>query len=125
MKKANLKGIMKRAWEIKREHKDNIFYLCLKMAWAEAKAVKCEIKEWFCNKLAEKLELPRLYHLDIFCGIKATEKAVYAMLFTGYDVSGSYAHHRCAWIPKSCLEKLEALKFMGYEEAKTAFGFAF
>lgn len=39
MKKANLKGIMKRAWEIKREHKDNIFYLCLKMAWAEAKKV--------------------------------------------------------------------------------------
>lgn len=53
MKKANLKGIMKRAWEIKREHKDNIFSLCLKMAWAEAKAAvetAVKVPSWFIGK---------------------------------------------------------------------------
>lgn len=35
--KYDLKKIMKRAWEIKREDKDNIFGLCLKLAWGEAK----------------------------------------------------------------------------------------
>jgi len=29
--------IMQRAWEIRKENKDNIWSLCLKMAWAEAK----------------------------------------------------------------------------------------
>ena len=33
----NKAQIMKRAWEIKRENQDNIFGLCLKMAWKEAK----------------------------------------------------------------------------------------
>ncbi|EOT28578.1 hypothetical protein C805_00099 [Eubacterium sp. 14-2] len=38
MKKAEIKKIMKRAWEIKREDSRNIFSLCLKMAWAEFKS---------------------------------------------------------------------------------------
>ena len=42
--------IMKRAWEIKKEDSRYIFGLCLKMAWAEAKA---ESKE---NKLMENIE---------------------------------------------------------------------
>ena len=33
----NRTEIMRRAWEIKREDSRNIFGLCLKMAWAEAK----------------------------------------------------------------------------------------
>lgn len=33
----NRVAIMKRAWEIKKEHKENVFSLCLKMAWKEAK----------------------------------------------------------------------------------------
>src|SRR5699024_4810705 len=37
MKKFNLHRIMKRAWEIKRQDKRNIFSFCLKMAWEEAK----------------------------------------------------------------------------------------
>lgn len=37
--KYNLKNIMKRAWEIKRTDDENIFSLCLKMAWAEVKAI--------------------------------------------------------------------------------------
>lgn len=35
--KYNLTSIMKRAWEIKKENQDNIFAICLKMAWEEAK----------------------------------------------------------------------------------------
>lgn len=35
--KYNLKRIMSRAWEIKKENSRNIFSLCLKMAWEEAK----------------------------------------------------------------------------------------
>ena len=46
----NKAKIMKRAWEIRREHKDNIFGLCLKMAWAEAKEGKME------KKTVEELE---------------------------------------------------------------------
>lgn len=35
--KYDLRKIMKRAWEIKRQDKRNIFSFCLKMAWEEAK----------------------------------------------------------------------------------------
>ena len=35
--KYDLKKIMSRAWEIKKENSRNIFSLCLKMAWEEAK----------------------------------------------------------------------------------------
>ena len=35
-----MKDIMTRAWEIKRENKDNIFGLCLKMAWEESRKVE-------------------------------------------------------------------------------------
>lgn len=40
--KYNTSTIMKRAWSIKKENTNNIFALCLKMAWAEAKAAKVE-----------------------------------------------------------------------------------
>lgn len=46
MKKYNLSKIMKRAWEIKRENSKNIFAICLKMAWEEAKkGVKKMVKK--------------------------------------------------------------------------------
>ena len=35
--KYDLKKIMKRAWEIKKENSRNIFSICLKIAWEEAK----------------------------------------------------------------------------------------
>lgn len=35
--KYNMNEIMTRAWEIKRENTENMFSLCLKMTWAEAK----------------------------------------------------------------------------------------
>lgn len=37
MKKYDLRKVMKRAWEIKKEDSRNIFGLCLKMAWEEIK----------------------------------------------------------------------------------------
>ena len=37
MKKYDLHRIMRRAWQIKKENERNIFSLCLKMAWTEAK----------------------------------------------------------------------------------------
>lgn len=37
-KKYDLRKIMRRAWEIKFRNRDNIFGLCLKMAWEEEKA---------------------------------------------------------------------------------------
>ena len=47
MKKYNLSNIMKRAWEIKKQKLKNIFSICLRMAWKEAKEgviMKEEIK---------------------------------------------------------------------------------
>lgn len=40
MKKYNLSKIMKRAWEIKRQDINNIFAICLEMAWTEEKNTK-------------------------------------------------------------------------------------
>ena len=37
MKKYDLHRIMRRAWQIKKENEKNIFSVCLKIAWAEAK----------------------------------------------------------------------------------------
>lgn len=45
MKKFSLKNIMKRAWEIKKQDSQNLFSLCLKMAWSEAKAPKKAVKK--------------------------------------------------------------------------------
>lgn len=38
--KYNVKAIMARAWEIKKQDMNNYFGLCLRMAWEEAKAPK-------------------------------------------------------------------------------------
>ena len=42
--KYNIKQIMSRAWEIKKQDMRNDFELCLRMAWAEAKTEKKEYK---------------------------------------------------------------------------------
>lgn len=43
MKNEMMSKIMKRAWEIKKEDINNVFGLCLKMAWEETKAPKKEV----------------------------------------------------------------------------------
>lgn len=79
------------------------------------------IKDWFSDKLASELNLPRLYYLSIFCRLKETEKAVYALFFTGYDATGRFAKHRCHWIPKSAIENFEQLEMISeYDEAVVA-----
>ena len=65
------------------------------------------IKESFENKLAAELNLPRVYSLKLFCATKETEKAVYAILYTGYMADGRRAKHRAHWVPKSAIENPE------------------
>ncbi len=50
----DLSKIMKRAWQIKKEDERNIFGLCLKMAWEEAKSPKKSEKEILLDRLNEK-----------------------------------------------------------------------
>lgn len=56
--KYNLSTIMKRAWTIKKSNPQNIFGLCLKIAWTEAKGtVEAEVKitkDYLVKKLEEK-----------------------------------------------------------------------
>ena len=54
--KYNLKKIMKRAWEIKRENSKNIFSLCLKMAWEEAKKPSHPLKKQLIFSAEEQLQ---------------------------------------------------------------------
>lgn len=43
MKKYNLSKIMRRAWEIKKQNKENIFSICLQIAWEERKMEEKEV----------------------------------------------------------------------------------
>ncbi len=106
MKKFNLKSIMKRAWEIKKEHKDNIFSLCLKMAWTEAKApaskeeVKSyEIKKWFLEKNFNQNQR-YIINLSIISReltvLSETEKAL------KFRANSDFGYIDF-WCPKSCL----------------------
>lgn len=53
--KYDLRKIMKRAWEIKRENEKNIFGLCLKMAWEEAKKPSHPLKKQLIFSAEEQL----------------------------------------------------------------------
>lgn len=54
--KYDMKEIMIRAWEIRKEDNKNIFALCLKIAWAEAKSTaRVKItREYLINRLEAK-----------------------------------------------------------------------
>lgn len=43
--------------------------------------MEVSIKDWFSDKLAGELNLPRLYYLSIFCGLKETEKGCICFIF--------------------------------------------
>lgn len=80
------------------------------------------LKEWGFQLMANELNLGTVCHCDIVCGIKETEKAVYAMFYTGYDNSGKYPKRKCHWIPKSAIENIEELNMCAdYDEAVTYF----
>lgn len=124
--KYNLSNIMKRAWEIKRQDSENIFGLCLKMAWDEAKNasivgrwhVRLTVKSWVIDKAqqtarayncyidyAERNEDGTRWEQNGYTKVTAeevlgeTEKALKVRLRTG-DVVGS-AKGWTMWIPKS------------------------
>lgn len=100
--KETLKKVMKRAWEIKREDKRNIFGLCLKMAWEEVKEAAnkkvATIKDWFLKKTFG----PEASHMSSEITIlKETEKAVYGTVKCFYRETGVSEVE--TWCPKSCL----------------------
>lgn len=78
------------------------------------------IKENREDMIAMELGLRGGYHLDIFCGLKQTEKAIYAMFFTGY--TGTTAHRRCKWVPKAWIGNAEHINLIpDYDTAVAAF----
>lgn len=121
MKNYNLSKIMKRAWEIRRQHKDNDFALSLRMAWEEAKTTGSNIltvKAWVIDKAQDTARRYNTYidyaergedhtRLEVNGYIKViveerlgeTEKAVKVRLRTG-DIVGSVKGWTL-WIPKS------------------------
>lgn len=99
--KYNLKVIMKRAWEIKKEDSRNIFSLCLKMAWEEAKTpfVYYGIQSWFLYKNFDQNEryiIQRAEFSDELNVAAITEKAV---KFIAHSDFGTFRF----WVPKKCL----------------------
>ena len=94
----NLSKIMKRAWEIKKEDSRNIFGLCLKMAWEEAKeetVKKAARKDWFLYKKFGKEVNNFGNEITIE---KETDKAVYGTVSCDLDIK-----EIAIWVPKSCL----------------------
>ena len=102
--KETLKKVMKRAWEIKREDKRNIFGECLRMAWVEIKAaaknvVFTKIAPWFLKKMDS------VTFMALESGIcvgdmvieKETEKAI--CVSTEWD-----GYRKMMWFPKSVVE---------------------
>lgn len=78
--KYNMKEIMIRAWDIKRENTENMFSLCLKMAWAEAKEAGNKKEE---KSLKEKL-------VDKLNFIADNAPDVYVSEWKGYGKSRTY-----------------------------------
>lgn len=117
MKKYNLSGIMTRAWELKKTNTENIFSVCLKMAWDEAKGLTTteSKKELLINKLEEKIAFCNKAYLFKYTlavkdwtkyGKDRTYFAVYetsnvtkhyAKIDFGYfdNISGEYIKGRC------------------------------
>lgn len=103
-KKEELRKIMIRAWEIKREDKKNVFSLCLKMAWAEAKASeRIAIKGWFQKKMEEENNA-YIYNWENTV-VRETEKAI--LLPVTFQTRYGREFRKNCWIPKGCLGKEE------------------
>lgn len=76
------------------------------------------VKEWFANKVANEVRR-NISMCDVFCILKETEKAVYAIMNLGANFS------RTMWIPKSVMIEMEngheTLKIEDYHEAMARF----
>lgn len=119
--KFDLRKIMKRAWEIKKEadrktknskwnrndfselksEEKSVFGICLEMAWEEVKKVVVEtaksgntIKEWFMKEKFGKEVENFSNTIEI---LKETKKAVYGTVYYSSGMSMEI------WVPKSCL----------------------
>ena len=100
-RRVQLKAVMKKAWEIKKLDKRNVFAECLKMAWAFVKrnAKRISIKAWFQDKLGKENHAYIMNWNDT--PVRETEKAVLvAIEFESFY--GTEFEKNC-WIPKSCL----------------------
>lgn len=75
------------------------------------------VKEWFANKVANEVRR-NISMCDVFCILRETEKAVYAVMNLGSNFS------RTMWVPKSVLvekESGETLMISDYNEAMYRF----
>lgn len=76
------------------------------------------VKEWFANKVANEVRR-NISMCEVFCILRETEKAVYAILNLGTNFS------RTMWIPKSVLVEnengSETLRIEDYNEAMSRF----
>lgn len=86
-----------------------------------------EVKDWFANKIANEMQ-KNISMCNVFCILKETEKAVYAIINCGCDC------RKTMWVPKSVLVEneigedavtsinhYETLKSDSYDEAVEAF----
>ena len=84
------------------------------------------VKDWFANKVANEVRR-NISMCDVFCILKETEKAVYAVLNLGWNSS------KTMWVPKSVLVEFpvgndstgkhhyETLRISDYNEALDRF----
>ena len=101
----DLKKVMTRAHEIKRQDVRNVWSECLKMAWAEVKLVaqkvKCiafVIKDWFIRKNWTQNERYCFQIADSIEQVRETEKAVDLKIVSKFGTLYK-------WVPKSCIEE--------------------
>lgn len=115
MKKYDLSKIMKRAHEIKKENKNNIWSLCLKTAWNEAKNPVKEVveeviipqfKSWFLDKNFDQNERYIINLAVIGDEMEILKKTEKAIRFRAHSDFGNFDF----WCPKSCLLQNETEK---------------
>jgi hypothetical protein len=104
VRNAQLKAVMKKAWEIKKQDKRNVWSECLKMAWSIVKGLhnmskKIGIKTWFQDKLMkENNAYINDWSDDI---VRETEKAV--CIHMDFETKTGVPFSKNVWVPKSCL----------------------
>ena len=62
----------------------------------ENTGISYTVKDWFANKIANEVRR-NIMMCDVFCILKETDKAIYAVLNCGYKC------RKTTWIPKSVL----------------------
>lgn len=127
--KFNLRGIMLRAWNIKKQDKNNYFPLCLKMAWAEAKNQNIELPELIGSpkqiKWAEDIRREYIKFFETALEGKAPFRPMNIMAAAGGIAFRNFVLNKVkkAWVwiddRKNYYSFFEVafVKFMGYQKA--------